>query len=60
MNNCRVRIRILMQNNTSQQWITEEIDIKYFSTSQSGYYYFKTEDDRSLYYPVANTIIEEI
>jgi hypothetical protein len=59
MNNCRVRIRILANSGT-QCWITEEIDIKYFSTSQSGYYYFKTEDGRSLYYPVANTIIEEI
>lgn len=52
------KIRILMQCGTTQQWMTEMIKVKDFWASGS-YYYFKTEDDKQLYYPVNNTIIEE-
>lgn len=53
------KIRILVQSGT-QAWIEEKIKAKNFWVGTGGnYYYFKTEDDKQLYYPVNNTIIEE-
>jgi len=55
----RYRIRILMQCGTTQQWLTEEIEAENFHTSQSGYYYFLVQS-KGMYYPINNTIVEEI
>ena len=55
----RYEIRILMQSGTTQQWLTEEIEAVNFHTSQSGYYYFSI-DGKGKYYPINNTIVEEL
>lgn len=55
------QIRILMQCGTTQQWITETIKAKEFWVGDKGnYYFFITEDDKSAYYPVHNTIINQL
>lgn len=48
-----------MQCGTTQQWLTEEIEAENFHTSQSGYYYFLVQG-KGMYYPINNTIVEEI
>lgn len=53
-------VRILMQCGTTQQWLTETVDAVRFSVGQAGYYYFQTEDGKAKYYPINNTIVEEI
>jgi hypothetical protein len=55
-------IRILMQSGTTQQWLTEYVEAEYFSTGgngMSGYYYFKV-DGKGKYYPMTQTIVEEL
>ena len=56
----KYEIRILMQCGTTQQWITETIEAVEFWSSEKGYYYFQTENGKSKFYPINNTIIEEI
>ena len=60
----RYQVRILMQGGTTQHWITENIEARSFHTSERGYYYFETEDSegnsKSKYYPINNTIVEEL
>lgn len=55
----KYKIQVLMHSGTTQQWMEEEIEASEFYTSSSGYYYFKV-DSKSRYYPIQNTIIEEI
>lgn len=52
-------IRILMQCGTTQQWITEIIEAEEFWSTERGYYQFKC-NEKSKYYPINNTIIEEL
>jgi hypothetical protein len=49
-----------MQCGTTQQCLTEYVIAKDFWGTEKGYYYFKTEDDKSKYYPINNTIVEEV
>lgn len=54
-------VRILMQCGTTQQWITEVFEAEKFfvGTTGSGYYYFMVEGKQK-YYPIVNTIVEEL
>lgn len=56
----KYRIRILMQCGTTQQWITETIEAKEHWSTDRGYHCFKDADDKLAYYPINNTIVEEI
>jgi len=56
----KYQVRILMQCGTTQQCLTEYVIAKDFWGTEKGYYYFKTEDDKSKYYPINNTIVEEV
>lgn len=49
-----------MQCGTTQQWITETIEAKEHWSTDRGYHCFKDADDKLAYYPINNTIIEEI
>ena len=49
-----------MQNGTTQQWIEEEIEVNYMMPSQLGYYYFSCADNKEKFYPIVNTIVEQI
>ena len=58
----RYAIRILMQSGTTQQWLTEEFEAEYFTpggNGMSGYYYFRV-DGKGKYYPMTQTIVEEL
>ena len=57
----KYRVRILMQSGTTQQWLEEEFEAEQFSpnSTASGYYWFKV-DGKQRYYPITNTIIEEL
>lgn len=48
-----------MQCGTTQQWITEIIEAEEFWSTERGYYQFKC-NEKSKYYPINNTIIEEL
>ena len=55
----KYRVRILPQNGTTQ-WLAEEIIVaERFNTSDKGYYVFM-EDEKEKYYPINNTIVEEL
>jgi hypothetical protein len=55
----KYKIKILVQAG-SQGWFTETIEAKSLYTSQGGYYCFELSDGKSAYYPINNTIIEQI
>ena len=57
----RCSVRILMQCGTTQQWITEVFEAEQFhvGTEGSGYYWFMV-DGKQKYYPMVNTIVEEL
>lgn len=54
----KYRVRILMQSGTTQQWMEEEFEAERFSMG-SGYYWFMI-DGKQRYYPMGNTIIDEL
>ena len=49
-----------MQCGTTQQWLEETVTAAKFWHDPSGHYYFETEDGKVKYYPINNTIVEEI
>ena len=56
----KYKIKILLQAG-SQGWFTETIEAKSVYTQSSiRYYYFELSDGKGVYYPINNTIIEEI
>jgi hypothetical protein len=52
-------IRILMQSGTYGT-LKEEVTAIELHSAERGYYCFKTQDGKLKYYPISNTIIEEI
>jgi len=61
--NRRYNLRILVNSGTTQHWIEEIIENVTFFASSESFYHFRTgreEIERDHYYPVANTIINEI
>lgn len=48
-----------MQSGTTQQWLEEEFEASSFIPSNYGYYYFSV-NDKPRYYPIHQTIVEEI
>jgi hypothetical protein len=59
MENKKYRVRILMQSGTTQQWLEEEFEASLFTPSDYGYYYFSV-NGKPRYYPINQTIVEEI
>lgn len=55
----KYKIKILLQAG-SQCWFTETIEAKSLYASQHGYYCFELSDGKNAYYPINNTIIEQI
>jgi len=55
----KYKVRILMQSGTTQHWIEECFEADARLNTGSGYYYFLV-DNKSKYYPMQNTIVEEI
>lgn len=53
-------VRILMQCGTTQHWITERFEAEQFSPSHNGSYYLFKVDGKQKFYPIVNTIVEEI
>jgi hypothetical protein len=61
--NRRYNLRILVHSGTTQYWIEEIIENVTSFMSSESFYHFRTgeaENERDHYYPVANTIINEI
>lgn len=56
----RYSVRILMQCGTTQQWITEVFEAEQFIANTEGSYYWFMVDGKQKYYPVINTIVEEL
>jgi hypothetical protein len=53
------KIRILTQNGPNGCWVTETLTAIRFDANRS-YYYFITKDGKEAFYPVANTIVEQL
>lgn len=49
-----------MQCGTTQQWIEEFIEADSLSLATAGLYTFKTSNNKRSYYPINNTIVEEL
>jgi hypothetical protein len=60
MKDCEIKVHVLMHSGTTQQYLTWNFDIKEMWTSDSGYYCIKTKDDKLNFFPIINTIIEQI
>ena len=55
----KYKIRILLNDGSTAHWTEEIITAKRFEVYRACYF-FVTENDKDAYYPVSNTIINEI
>lgn len=56
----KIRVSIIIHSGTTQQTMSKDLEVKEHWPSEKGYYYITLSDGKFAYYPIANTIIEEI
>ena len=56
----KIRVSIIVHSATTQQFISKELELVEHWSSENGYYYMKLSNGKFAYYPIINTIIEQI
>jgi len=56
----KIRVSIIVHSGTTQQTMTKELEVTDLWSSEKGYFYVTLSDGRFAYYPIVNTIIEQI